>query len=326
MRVLILVLGFSIGVFTCKAQDTCKPMKVSDFPKKDLPPASFTKNKLKAKLSKDYYYGIGVPVDYVNARYLAFKELQDCSSEMIGGPAILMMLYANGYGVKKNFDISLHLACANIWSAPAELEYRTTHLKRLKEHNIDTVFDICDDITSGMMSGICENLNTTIQEWGRQRVLDSVTANWPAKDTAGLSKLYKVAEVFFDTRISNEVDLSGTARAAFQSVEQNSLEKDFLNEIVKAGSHTFLTYSDKDFSKADSMLNVTYKKIMAKKVGPYDWGTVTKDGIKKTERKWILYKNAWVEFCKTVFPSISDSSLQTFFTKQRIDELQGFLD
>ena len=326
MRTLFLVLGFFIGILTCKAQDTCKPMKVSDFPKKDLPPINFTKDKLKAKLSKDYYYGIGVPVDYVNARYLAFKELQDSSSEMIGGPAILMMLYANGYGVKKNFDISLRLACGNIWSATAELNYRIAHLKRLKKYNIDTVFDICDDITSGMMSGVCEDLNTSIQEWGRQRVLDSVTANWPAKDTVGLSKLYKVAEVFFDTRINNEIDLSGTMRGAFQSAEQNSLEKDFLNEVVKAGVHTFPIYSDKDFAKADSMLNVTYKKVMEKKVGPYDWGTITKDGIKKTERKWILYKNAWVEFCKTVFPSISESSLQTFFTKQRTDELQSFLN
>jgi hypothetical protein len=325
MRATFLILLFSVVVFTCKAQDTCKPMKIGDFPKKDLPPAGFSKDKLKAKLSKDYYYGIGVPIDYVNARYLAFKELEDSTSETIGGPAILMMLYANGYGVKKNFDISLRLACANIWSAPAELEYRTAHLKRLKQYNIDTVFSICDDITSGMMSGVCEDLNTTIQEWGRQRVLDSVTVNWPAKDTAALSKLYKVAEVFFNTRVNNEIDLSGTMRAAFQSAEQNALEKDFLNEIVEAGAHAFPASSDKDFAAADSMLNITYKQIMEKKVGPYDWGTVTKEGIKTTERKWIVYKEAWVKFGQVVCPGVSESSIQTFFTKQRMEELKDFL-
>jgi hypothetical protein len=325
MRTLFILMAFSFLSVAGNAQTNCKAMKVSDFPKEDLPPDSFKRESLKDKTSEDYYYGVHVAKNYETARYVAFKEMNDSNASVLGGPSMLMMLYANGLGVKRNLDIAIRLACANVGGAEAEVEYRVAHLQSIKQRGVDTLFDVCDDITSGYMQGVCEQLQTSIQEWGRQRVLDSVTANWPAKDTAALTKLNKAAQAFFDTRVSNEIDLSGTARAAFQSAEENQLEKWFLDEIVKANSQSFPTFSDKDFTVADSMLNVTYKQIMEKKVGPYDWGTVTKDGIRATERKWILYKEAWVQFGKIVCPLVSESSLQTFFTKQRTEELKDIL-
>jgi uncharacterized protein YecT (DUF1311 family) len=318
---------FIIINFGCAAQDTCPKVKLSDFPKKDLPPANFNYSALKEKNSENYYYGIGVKVDYVTGRYLAFKEFQDTTNNYpeVGGASVLMMLYANGYKVTKNLDIAIRLACANVDGADAEIEYRVAHLKGIKARKVDTLFDVCQDITSGLMSGVCVDIDVSINEWHRKQVIDSLTKNWPMKDTMALSKLMRVAGIFFDARSGNEVDLSGTMRAALSLGEQDSLESCMFHEILQANSNKLPVYTDKQFSEADSMLNVMYKKVMEKKVSPYDWGTVTKDGIKTAERKWIPYRDAWVEFIKTVYPAINASSIETILTKQRTDELSQFL-
>jgi hypothetical protein len=53
-------------------------MKIKDFPKKDLPsdfePEHIKREDVKGKASSKYYYGIGVPIDYAEARRLAFIE------------------------------------------------------------------------------------------------------------------------------------------------------------------------------------------------------------------------------------------------------------
>src|SRR5580765_7209632 len=79
----------------------CDKVKISDFPVKDLPIGS-DKEKLKEGKSYIYYYGIGVDIDYVKARYIAFRDVERNEGErtIVDGYSILMMLYANGFGVE----------------------------------------------------------------------------------------------------------------------------------------------------------------------------------------------------------------------------------
>src|ERR1700738_2989397 len=96
----------------------CEKVKLSDFPKTDFPKlidTSYSKQEeLKINGSYKFYYGIGVPVDYVKARQLAFVEMalnkHKDASHPFAGASILMMLYANGFGVDRNLDLSIRLA------------------------------------------------------------------------------------------------------------------------------------------------------------------------------------------------------------------------
>jgi len=129
------------------------------------------------------------------------------------GASILMMIYANGFGVRRDLDLSIRLACANVGFAEAEIEGRVEHLKKLRSGEESGVFDLCDDITSGYMSGFCEGVHAEMEALRRKATVDSVVNGWPEKDRVAYASLRKSASDFFGARTMSEVDMSGTARA-----------------------------------------------------------------------------------------------------------------
>ncbi len=307
-----------------KSQD-CPPVKIADFPKNDLPSTSDLAH-IKQEKSYKYYYGVGVPVDYIKARKLAFLEMEKEGNKDgdFEGSSILMMLYANGLGVKRNLDICIRLACANVGGADAEIEQRVQHLKDIRAGTSKERFDLCDDITSGYMEGMCQSVQSEIAAIKRKAALNAVIKNWPKQDLLAYEKLRKAVSAFFDERLLSEVDISGTARAAIELEESDALEDGFLETIQDADKCTSTTYSPEDFIKSDKELNLLYSKIMADK--SFQWGTVTKEGIKAAQRKWIEYRDAWVAFGAVRCPAITQASWKTLITEERITQLKEFVD
>lgn len=120
-------------------------------------PNNNEKESLNCEPSEDYYYGLNRPIDYIKARKCAFIEMENGDGLVLGGSAILMMIYANGNGVKPNLDIALSLACG-LEATPAETYYRLRHLKQLQKAVASvekSPFDICDDVTSRNMADRC---------------------------------------------------------------------------------------------------------------------------------------------------------------------------
>src|ERR1700761_8368558 len=79
------------------------------------------------------YYGVGRPVDYALARACAFVELsepRDKSMNLLAGPDVLSMVYANGEGVSADLELATRFVCMNEWSSPAETE---AHLDLFEE-------------------------------------------------------------------------------------------------------------------------------------------------------------------------------------------------
>ena len=193
----------------------CPKVKLEDFPAADLP-KRFDTAGLAEHPSYKYYYGIGMKLDYAAARAQAFVEMKvhEDQDEPFSGPSILLMLYANGYGVKKDLTLAIRLACANVDGANAEVEGRVDHLKQMQSGADKKAFDICDDITSGLMMGYCEGVNAERETIKRKAVIDSVIRNWPEKDRIAYENLRNAASAFFNQLLTSEVDMSGTARAA----------------------------------------------------------------------------------------------------------------
>jgi len=308
----------------------CEKMRIADFPKKDLPAdvdlGHVKRTDIKEEEAYKYYYGIGVPVDYVKARRLAFMEMAALGGQEdpLEGSSILMMLYANGYGVDRNLDISIRLACANVGGAGAEVEGRLIHLKDIKSGNSKEPFDICDDATSGYMAGFCESVHSELADIARKTMMDSVINKWSKRDQAAYEKLRGAAGNFFYQRVSSEIDESGTARVAIVEQESGSLEDGFKAEILNADKCDFIKYSAQDFIDADKELNLLYSKIMNGQLPV--WGTVTKEGIRSTQRAWIRYRDAWVAFGAVRCPEMTDISWKTFITKERVSQLQELAD
>jgi uncharacterized protein YecT (DUF1311 family) len=234
------------------------------------------------------------------------------------------MLYANGFGVQQDLDLCIRLACANVGFADAEIEGRIEHLKQMRSGTSTKTFDLCDDITSGYMSGYCESIHSELTAVKRDAAVDSVLKRWPEKDRTAYQDLRKAASAFFTERVNAEVDMSGTARAVLAIGESTFLEDGFAEDIMSADKCAFKTYSSGEFMEADKKLNALYKQVMnvERSVGT----TITKEGIRSAQRAWIKYRDAWVSLGAVRCPQISETSWKTMITNERITQLQQLLD
>jgi len=328
MKILLLLLVSSL---TAAAQRDCEKVKLIEFPAGDLPKVWDTAaapNGVRVERKSDaykYYYGIGVSVDYVRARQLAFYEMASDPDrdDPTWGASVLLMLYANGLGVRRDIDLCIRLACGNVGHAPAELEGRTEHLKAMRTDTSAARFDICDDMTSGYSAGFCASIQSQLTGVLWKARIDSALKGWPEKDRAAYASLRKAASAFFAQRVYAEVDVSGTARGAMEIDESESLEEGFLQEILEASSCAAGGASAAGFGEADGRLNAVYSKVMQKK--KTYWGTVTKRDIRDTQRQWIGYRDAWAVFGAVRCPAVRAEAWKTMITEERILQLKDFL-
>ena len=190
------------------------------------------------------------------------------------------------------------------------------------------VFDLCDDITSGYMMGMCTSVKSQLADLAREAVVDSVIKNWPPKDRQAYDSLRKAAANFFYERTMGEVDMSGTARAAMEIDESESLEETFKEEIVQADQCAFAAHTEQDFVEADKKLNAIYTKLMKQKDPEQasDRGEVTRAGIRSAQRDWIRYRDAWAVFGAVRCPKTAVWSWKTVITEERISELEELFD
>jgi len=272
--------------------------------------------------SGSLYYGFDGPSQPTKARECAYGELGQ--GVPFGGEAILTMIYANGKGARRNLDLALKFACEMATIAFAEKAGRVAHLEKLKAEGwTGSNFDVCDDITSGYMSGFCEDKQDRFDEAERGRKLHAITARWRPVDQQALALLESAAKSYFKARSENEIDLSGSARAAFIIAENAKLVTSFITDIERF-ERDDLPNPHADFTAADALLNSLYSKLL-KSAGRPEMGTVTADGIRQTERLWIPYRDAWTKFGQTKYPATRAESWQTWSTQQRIAQLKDLL-
>lgn len=302
-------------------EQVCAQVQELQFPPGDRPDAPALKSFGECD-SEGLYYGIGAAADPVRARQCAFAELERGDDSVWSGASILMMIYANGTGTARNPDLAIKLACA-IGGAPAELDGRVRHLLELKTGGPGKEqFDLCDDITSGYMMGACAAHQARIDKTQRSLHSDRLTGRWSESEKAAWQRLQQAASQYFEARVGNEVDASGTARAALMIGEETSLREDLLAALESFEKGALPHFSEQQFAAADARLNGVYKKVQGQR--DFSWGTVTQVGIKATQRAWIRYRDAWVEFGGLKYPQVSAASWKAYLTEKRISQLEEF--
>jgi hypothetical protein len=305
-----------------RMKTACAMVNTVDFPRQD-PPSDADKKALQNCESRNFYYGIGVPIDYVKARQCAFVE-KDKSNDgsTFSGPTILMMLYANGQGVKRDLDLAIKLACNINGAAPYENTGRVNHLLDMKEKP-NQPFDFCDDVGSDTMTSACERLSNDIDQTKRDEKLHALTAHWSEKDQAAFMVLSKVANSFFDSHANNEIDQQGAISSTLVASEKGPSQKDFLSAIENFEKGKFPTFSISDDQQAEIKLNTLYAKTMKNFKVQFADTTLTKADVEKAQRAWLAYRNAWLKFAAIHYPQLSAASLRTWLTKQRIEQLNS---
>jgi uncharacterized protein YecT (DUF1311 family) len=298
----------------------CDSVEHMSVPSQDMPPEALQK-ELKGCDTVSLYYGYECAPDYVKARQCALSNHSDW------GNLVLAMIYANGKGVQRNLDLALHFVCADNGggAAPAELQGRVEHLQKLKaEKSPDKDFDMCDDITSGYMMGFCSGIESTLKDKKMKKDLADLTAKWTPEQHKAYQQLQEANKAYIEARIGNEVDISGTARGALVIGEQSTLEETIFKRLQASETCTIPSATGDQFQKVDQELNTLYKEVISKEFFPSSG--ISPEGIKKTQRAWIKYRDAWVSFGHIKCPDISAESWKTLLTEERINQLKELKD
>ena len=294
-----------------------------------LPPATApgggTGPSLRGCSSEALYYGIGVPPDPARARQCALRERAAPDDRAaFSGDIMLMIIYANGVGAPRDLDRAIAIAC-NLDGSPAEEDGRVNHLAALKaQHWTGHDFSFCDDITSGYAQGICAAHDSALEDAKRKRQVAAATAGWSDADKRAFLALQRAEKAYAEADGDNEVDQSGTARAAMAIDEEQSQQAEFVGLLQSLEKGTAATFTAEQADAADARLNAAYQKIQHAP-GTTQWGTVTKDGIRTTQRAWLRYRDAWIAFARVRFPAVTPDSLRAALIEKRTATLENFL-
>jgi uncharacterized protein YecT (DUF1311 family) len=240
--------------------------------------------------------------------------------------AVLMMLYANGYGVARDTDRAIHHACILDFIAKSEMESRITHLATRPAD--DKPFDLCDDITSGHMGAVCAARRETQDSRVRNLRLDRAAHTLPAASRAAFARLRETAERYASTAGYSETDARGTAAAAFASEHQARLREQAMQAMLDTIAGKLPSASAEDLAEWDRQLNEVYGEVMA--IGSNQDGhperigdsTIEHDAVRKAERLWLAYRDAFVVFRASLGPGSNDA-IMALLTEQRVGQLRG---
>jgi uncharacterized protein YecT (DUF1311 family) len=284
--------------------------------------------------SHKFYSGIGNKIDYAAARKCAWSERLASQADIeprfttagvFGGAAMLAVLYANGESVERNLPLALRFAC-EAGGAPAEISIRLEHIESFsaKTPKAATKFDFCDDITSGFMEGFCAAWGSELADQKRSVQLNAISAQLSPSQREAFGRLIKAEEAYSRAHAIGEIDLSGTARAMYQTDAEQTLRDDFLAALQSFESGRYPEGSARTYRDADARLNAVYRKAISNaEEHMKDYGSVQPDGIRDAERAWLKYRDAWITFVKLRYTSVPMESWLVLLTNDRTSILDG---
>ena len=307
-----------------RSRALCRSLQGHAPPPADLPDAG-TRGSLRGCSSEALYYGIGMPADPVRARLCAYAEIAEGRADApFSGNVMLMTIYANGVGARRDLDLSTRFACG-LDGAPAEMDGRISHLADLKARNWQgRDFSYCNDITSGLAMGYCASHDAAIAEAGRAAEIARISRTWPPAVRRSFAALLAARDAYAALRGTSETDMSGSARVAMATESTESARAEFLGLLRLLEAGRLPAASAAEFAAADRRLNQAYA---AARRGIGDMGgTVGWSDIQRTQRAWIIYRDAFLAFAALRYPRVARSSLAAALTERRtaiLDDMIG---
>lgn len=311
--------------------DICSQTESVAMPITDKPTEE-EKKALKGCSSKKLYYGYGNSPDFVKARKCAYLEFEQgwTDDNLFYGPAILMMIYANGEGVGRNLDLALKLACEEGGAPMAEYVSHIIHLDNMGNINSagNEKFDFCDDSQSLLMTGRCAERSAEIAKVAREDKFLKLISSWDDRQQKEFESFRSVWQSYIAVS-TNEIDYYGTMGVSEGIFAKNAKQEDLLNSLNDFEHGKFPMFGDAEYVQIDRELNRIYREIQNATENDaieFSWGSVTKGKIKTVQRAWLKYRDAWVEFAKHRYPSVAAVSWKAWLTRERVEQLKIFIE
>jgi len=300
------------------AKQMCASVKDVELPAADRPTPAEEKALAKC-VSADLYFGFGQAADPVKARKSAYAEMDRNDKSSIVGKAILMMVYANGNGAARNFDAAIKLACS-LGGAPGDDAGRIYQLDRLKKQNwTGNNFSVCDHSSGREMYEQCAILSERFDKVERDQKFNDLIAGWKPAEKKAFNTFMEEANRFYEVQAKNGVNLEGT----FEIQEEIFFKRNLLSSLEAFERGELPNYTAQEFQRAEADESAAYQRTQTGDVT--QWGTVTRQGVQKSEDEWRRYCSAWISFSRQKYPGVSEQSWKAWLDTDRTVMLSRFL-
>lgn len=284
------------------------------------PPRAPGKSAKRCDATRLYY----LKRDQLTTSSAEWGQVRSCA-EASGDDAVLMMLYANGYGVVRDTDRAIYHAC-RLDTAKAEMEARIAHLSSSTAAD-GQPFDLCDHITSGRMGGVCAAIGEERDDRVRAARLDQFAAALAPQARQPFARLRKAADAFA-RKSADEVDMSGSGGAGFAFRHTGRRDEEFMETLLKAASGRLPRTGAAQLAELERQLDAQYRKLLG---SPSDnanhperlrQSTVAREDVRSTGRVWLAYRAAWEAFAAAARLPADVISIKAMLTRQRIAQLE----
>ena len=182
---------------------------------------------------------------------------------------------------------------------------------------------MCDALTGTRRTG-CAVLQGMIADARRAAAYADMAKGWDQDRRAAFARLLVAENAFAKAVGENETDHISADSGADAIVAQQAEKNAFLIMLktIVAGDARL---SFVEFAASDGALNAAYGQVMAvEDTSNLAWGSVEKSGIKRTQRAWIVYRDAFVAFAATLDASAA-ATVKAELTTRRTVSLEAFL-
>jgi uncharacterized protein YecT (DUF1311 family) len=289
-------------------------------PPSDLPTPAET-SALKGCSSEALFYGIGVRRDPVKARKCAFVERRagDTRGDPFNGEAMLMTIYANGVGARRNLDLAAHFACTRTEAAPVDTDTLVKALWERKSQRHPEPFDYCRDVvqgTSNVSIAECAAFESRRKAVDRDRKLAGLTAGWSRKDLVSYRTLLDREAAYISARQFGERGGSVSDRSLVTAFADEVLDTR-LRLIQRLSTGKGPKATAQDLARADRLLNESYRAIMHGLPTEDSAIVINQPRVRQAQRAWLAYREAWTDLVRQRWPSASALGVAAFLTRQR---------
>jgi hypothetical protein len=277
------------------------------------------------------YSGIGTKVDFAATRKCAWAERSAYQADVrpegnytiasvLGGAAMLTVLYMNGEGVKQDRQLAMRFACETGIG---------DHFEEMVAINAKIgppgkKFKYCDYVVSMFEINFCVAYESEIADQKRIDALHSMSSGWPKEQQDEFKTLMRANEAYVVAHGRGETDLGGTIRGVRVNGVEERLRDKFLAALQAFESGHFPHGTAIDYKKADAALNLLYRRALAvAEAHKKDYeGSIQPEGIQNAEQAWLKYRDEWVIFAKLHYPSTDADAWLTLLTTNRAESLR----
>jgi len=295
-----------------RATAICERVRNISAPPSDHPTASEAK-ALNGCDSEDLYYGISLPADPDKARKCAFIEgnPHDQPLRLHNEDGMLMMIYANGRGAERNFDVALHYAC-QINDSQAAWDMRVNELQKRNDDGWrGENFESCEHVTSGLAQGYCASHQSALDDQIRRRQIAEIGRNWTQRQRQLFDAAYKSAEDYAGSLHAMDC-FRGTAQWACNVIGANEWMEDFVKRIEGIGRG----HADELEARTDAQRRKAAMEAASN--DEVDW---IDDGDKhwyeendrETAAKRVIFERSFVAFARATYPSVTSHRIRRIF-------------